>query len=210
MKAYTIFSSAQVLTGLLGSMTPKASPKLNSKRQPAASLTSASGVTCTPLAGGSSISYSSCLNPTAGNDVTSSISAPLTAFLNDTLGSWVFDGKYEGGKHSAGPNDLGFRWVQNGKGTGTWSLAKTIATPFVISLKAGNTYTAYYFDGNTLINSGTWTTFDQKELSHASIFVGKSRLTPEEPKTTVSEPASTAALALVDLSAVGLVRKEQA
>ncbi|PSN12226.1 hypothetical protein C7293_21170 [filamentous cyanobacterium CCT1] len=174
-------------------MTPTASPKSSSKHQPAAALTSASGsVTSTPLAGGSAISYSSCLTPTAGNDVTSSISAPLTAFLNDTLGNWVLDGKYQGGKNSAGPNDLGFRWVQNGKGTGTWSLTKTIATPFVISLKAGNAYTAYYFDGNTPINSGTWATFDQKDLSHAAIFVGKSRLTSVERKTAVPEPTSIA------------------
>ncbi|PSR17638.1 hypothetical protein C8255_11585 [filamentous cyanobacterium CCP3] len=121
----------------------------------------------------------------------------------------MFDGKYEGGKHAAGPNDLGFCWVQKGKGTGTWSLSKTIATPFVISLKAGNAYTAYYFDGNTPINSGTWATFDQQKLSHACIFVGKSRLTLDESKTSVPEPASNAALALVDLSAVGLVHKKQ-
>ncbi|WP_430710267.1 PEP-CTERM sorting domain-containing protein [Nodosilinea sp. AN01ver1] len=215
-----VLSSALVLVGLLGSMAPSAMAKADNKgnkgsgsqpTQPAASLTCASGsVTSNPLAGGSSLSYTSCLDPTAGNDVTSSISAPLTAFLNETLGDWGFDGKYEGGKNSAGPNDLGFSWVQNGKGTGTWSLAKTIATPFVISLKAGNAYTAYYFDGNTPINSGTWATFDQKDLSHASIFVGKGSLTPEEPKTSVPEPASTAALALVGLSAVGLVRKKQA
>jgi hypothetical protein len=156
------------------------------------------------------LSYTQCLNPVSGNDVSSSIAADLTAFLDNTLGDWAFDGKYEGGKNSAGPNDLGFSWVQDGKGAGTWSLAKTIATPFVISLKAGNAYTAYYFDGNTPINSGTWATFDQKDLSHASFFVGKGSLTPEDPKTTVPEPASTAALVLVGLSAVGLVRKKQA
>lgn len=220
MKAFTILSSALVLAGLFGSMAPAAMAKSDNKgnkgggsqpSQPTAPLTCASGsVTSNPLAGGSSLSYTSCLNPTSGNDVTSSISAPLTAFLNDTLGDWVFDGKYEGGNNSAGPNDLGFKWVQDGKGSGTWSLSKTIATPFVISLKAGNAYTAYYFDGNSPINSGTWATFDQKDLSHASIFVGKGSLTPEEPKTSVPEPASTAALVLVGLSAVGLVRKKQA
>lgn len=211
MKAYTILSTAQVLTGFLGSMAPKALVKSNSRSRPAAPLTCASGsVTSTPLAGGSSLSYTRCLNPTAGNDVTSGISAPLTAFLNETLGNWLFDGKYEGGKNSAGPNDLGFKWVQNGKGTGTWSLTKTIATPFVISLKAGSAYTAYYFDGNTPINSGTWVTFAQEDLSYACIFVGKSRLTPEEPKTTVPEPTSTTAPTLVGLSTVGLVRKKQA
>lgn len=190
MTAFMILSSALVLIGLLGSVVPKAMAK--------SKLTCANGsVTSKPLTGGSSLSYTSCLPPTSGNDVTSNISAPLTTFLNDTLGDWVFDGKYEGGKPSVGPNDLGFSWVQDGKGTGTWSLAKTIATPFVISLKAGNTYTAYYFDGNTPINSGAWATVDQKDLSHASIFVAKGNLTSEDPKTSVPELASSAATGVV-------------
>ena len=178
-----MLSTAQMLTSLLDSMAPRAWVKSNSKSQPAIPLTRASGsVASIPLVGGSFLSYTRCLSPVVGNDVTSSISAPLTAFLNETLGDWVFDGKYEGGKPVAGPNDLGFKWVQKGKGTGTWSLAKTIATPFVISLKAGNSYTAYYFNGNTPINSGTWATLDQQDLSHASLFVGRGRLTPKEPQ----------------------------
>ncbi|OKH48738.1 hypothetical protein NIES30_09380 [Phormidium tenue NIES-30] len=145
----------------------------------------------------------------SGNDVSSGIAANLTAFLDSTLGDgWVFDGKYEGGRNSSGPNDYGFSWVQTGKGKGTWSLAETVTSPFVVSLKAGNAYTAYYFDSSTSFNSGTWATFDQKDLSHASFFVAKG-LTPEEPNTTVPEPASTAALVLVGLSAAGLVRKKQ-
>ncbi|MBD2108866.1 PEP-CTERM sorting domain-containing protein [Nodosilinea sp. FACHB-13] len=221
MKAFTILSSALVLTGLLGSVAPEAFAAKggNSKggssggqtSQPAAPLTCASGsVTSNPLAGGSSLSYSQCLNPVSGNDVTSGISGELTAFLDSTLGDdWVFDGKYEGGRNSSGPNDYGFSWVQTGKGSGTWSLAETVTSPFVISLKAGNAYTAYYFDSSTSFNSGTWATFDQKDLSHASFFVAKGDLTPEEPNTTVPEPASTAALVLVGLSAAGLARKKQ-
>lgn len=220
MKTFTILSSALVLTGLLGSMAPEALAKGDKSKggssggqtsQPTAPLTCASGsVTSNPLAGGSSLSYSQCLNPVSGNDVTSSISADLTAFLDSTLGNdWVFDGKYEGGRNSSGPNDYGFSWVQTGKGSGTWSLAETVTNPFVISLKAGNAYTAYYFDSSTSFNSGTWATFDQKDLSHASFFVAKGDLTPEEPNTTVPEPASTAALVLVGLSAAGLARKKQ-
>ncbi|MBD1916783.1 MULTISPECIES: PEP-CTERM sorting domain-containing protein [Cyanophyceae] len=218
MKTFTILSSALVLTGLLGSMAPDALAKGGNSKggsrggqtsQPTAPLACASGsVTSNPLAGGSSLSYSQCLNPVSGNDVTSSISAELTAFLDSTLGDWVFDGKYEGGRNSSGPNDYGFSWVQTGKGSGTWSLAETVTNPFVISLKAGNAYTAYYFDSSTSFNSGTWATFDQKDLSHASFFVAQG-LTPEEPNTTVPEPASTAALVLVGLSAAGLARKKQ-
>ena len=219
MKTFTILSSALVLTGLLGSMAPEALAKGGSGKggssgsqtsQPTAPLTCASGsVTSNPLAGGSSLSYSQCLNPVSGNDVTSSISAELTAFLDSTLGDdWLFDGKYEGGRNSSGPNDYGFSWVQTGKGSGTWSLAETVTNPFVISLKAGNAYTAYYFDSSTSFNSGTWATFDQKDLSHASFFVAKGPVS-EEPNTTVPEPASTAALVLVGLSAAGLARKKQ-
>lgn len=194
MKAYSDLGSAQVLTGLFSSMVSNTWAKLSSKSQSATPSISGSGsITSTRLSGGPALSYTSCLQPTAGNDVTSDgISSPLTAFLNDTLGCWVFDSKYEGGKTSAGPNDLGFRWIQKGKGTGTWSLAKTIATPFVISLKTGDMYTAYYFDGKVPINSGTWATFDHRDLSHASIFVGKSRLTSEKPKVTVPVPISKA------------------
>lgn len=214
MKTFKILSAALVLTGLLGSLAPDALAKPGKGggkgRQPAAPLTCASGsATSNPLAGGSSLSYTQCLNPVSGNDVSSTIAADLTTFLNDTLGDWVFDGKYEDSNNSSGPNDYGFSWVQTGNGAGTWSLAEAVTTPFVISLKAGNAYTAYHFDGSTPVDSGTWATFDQKDLSHASFFVAKGGLTPEEPNTTVPEPASTAALALVGLSAVGLVRRKQ-
>ncbi|MBE9139826.1 PEP-CTERM sorting domain-containing protein [Nodosilinea sp. LEGE 07088] len=216
MKALMVLSSALVLTGLLGAMAPEVMAKSDKGKgggssQPTAPLTCASGaVTSNPLAGGASLSYSQCLDPVSGNDVTSSISADLTAFLDRTLGDWVFDGKYEDGRNSSGPNDLGFSWVQTGKGSGTWSLAQAVTTPFVISLKAGNGYAAYYVDGNTSTSSGTWATFDQKDLSHASIFVARGAILPEEPNTTVPEPASAAALVLVGLSAAGLRRKKQA
>lgn len=215
MKTFKVLSIALLFTGLLGSMAPEAFAKGNSGKggggsQPAAPLTCANGsATSNPLAGGSSLSYTQCLNPVSGNDVSSTIAADLTAFLDSTLGDWVFDGKYEGGKNSSGPNDYGFSWVQTGKGSGTWSVSDTLTSPFVISLKAGNAYTAYYFDSVASFNSGTWATFDQKDLSHASLFVAKGGLTPEEPNTTVPEPASTAALVLVGLSAAGLTRKKQ-
>ncbi len=225
MKAFTVLSSALVLTGLLGTMAPDALAKGNSDKakdsggsQPAAPLTCASGsVTSNPLAGGSSLSFSECLTK-SGNDFNSSLTSDLTTFLNTTLGtdSWVSGGKYDSGQLSQLPSssgvesqDFGFSWVQTGKGKGTWSLTQAITTPFVISLKAGNAYTAYYVDGSTPTLGGAWATFDQKDLSHASIFVAKGDLTPEDPTTKVPEPASTVALVLVGLSAVGLARKKQ-
>lgn len=168
---------------------------------------SAGSVTSNPLAGGSSLSYSSCLNPVQGNDVSSTISAPLTAFLDSTLGAgWVFDGKYENGSNSSGPNNYGFSWVQNGNGSGTWAVNQTVSSPFVISLKAGNNYTSYYFDGSSSTIGGTWATFDQKDLSHASLFVGRPT-TP--PNTQVPEPAAAAALVLFGLTAMGASKKQR-
>ncbi|PSN10965.1 hypothetical protein C7293_26105 [filamentous cyanobacterium CCT1] len=217
MKAFTFLSSALVLAGLFGSMAPEALAKPGNKgnngggsqpTQPTAPLTCSSGsVTSNPLAGGSSLSYSQCMTG-SGNDVSSTVATSLNAFLDSTLGAgdWLFGGKSDTGG-SVGSN--GFSWQQSKEGVGTWSLAKAINAPFVISLKAGNGYAAYYVDGSTATQSGTWATFDGKDLSHASIFVGKPKVVAEPPKTTVPEPASTAALVMVGLSAVGLMRKQQ-
>jgi hypothetical protein len=200
MKPTTLLGSTLALSVMAVVMAPQT--------QAVASLSCASGaVTSNPLAGGSSLSYSTCLDPVRGNDVTSSISAPLTSFLNDTLGEgWVFDGKFEKGRNSSGPNTFGFSWVQNGKGSGTWAVNQAVTSPFVISLKAGNRYTSYYFDGRSSTLSGAWATFDQKDLSHASLFVG--RPSPPPP-TQVPEPAAAAALVLVGLTAVGVSKKQR-
>ena len=209
MKARTLISSVIVLSAVVGLTAPQAQAKGNKPSQPAASLSCSTGsVTSNPLAGGSSVSYSQCLNPVSGNDVTSTISDSLSSFLTQTLGDgWVFDSKYEGGRTSSGPNTYGFSWVQNGKGSGSWSLSQAVTSPFVISLKAGNQYTSYYVDGASSTLGGTWATFDQKDLSHASIFVGRPS-TP--PNTTVPEPAATAALVLFGLTAIGVSKKKTA
>ncbi|WP_035986880.1 PEP-CTERM sorting domain-containing protein [Leptolyngbya sp. KIOST-1] len=198
-------------------MAPEALAKSNNKAnkgggsqpsQPAAPLTCASGsVTSNPLAGGSSLSYSNCMT-SSGNDVSNTVATSLSAFLDSTLGAgdWLFGGKSDNGG-AVGSN--GFSWQQSKEGEGTWSLTQAINAPFVISLKSGNGYAAYYIDGSSATQSGTWATFNGKDLSHASIFIGKPRVVSEPPKTTVPEPASTAAIALVGLSAVGLMRKKQ-
>ncbi len=200
MKPSTLLGSTLALSVMAVVMAPQT--------QAAASLSCASGaVTSNPLAGGSSLSYSTCLNPVRGNDVTSSISAPLTSFLNDTLGEgWAFDGKFENGRNTSGPNNFGFSWVQNSKGRGTWAVNQAVNSPFVISLKAGNRYTSYYFDGSLPTSGGSWATFDQKDLSHASLFVGRP-VTP--PPTQVPESAAVAALVLVGLTAVGVSKKQR-
>lgn len=196
----TSIGSTLALSAMAVVMAPQA--------QAAASLSCTTGaVTSNPLAGGSSLSYSTCLDPVRGNDVTSSISAPLTSFLNETLGDgWVFDGKFENGRNSSGPNNYGFSWVQDGKGRGTWAVNQAVTTPFVISLKAGRHYTSYYFDGSSHTQGGTWATFDQRDLSHASVFVGRPT-TP--PPTQVPEPAAAAALVLFGLTAIGASKKQR-
>lgn len=189
--------------------------------QPTVSLACASGsVTSNPLAGGSFLSHADCLRVSSANDFSNSLDAALTTYLDKSFENpegWVSGGKYDSGKLSFLPDsagvesqDFGFSWVQTSKGVGTWSVNQAITTPFVISLKAGNAYTAYYVDGNAGTLGGNWATFDGKDLSHASIFVAKGGLTPEEPNATVPEPTSTAALALVGLSAIGLTRKKRA
>lgn len=211
MKAFRALSVALLFTGFLGAMAPEAMAKKSSGSsggQPTAPLTCASGsVTSNPLAGGSSLSYSQCITG-SGNDVSNTIAADLSTFLDSTLGAgdWLFGGKSDTGG-AVGSN--GFSWQQNKEGVGTWSLAQAINTPFVISLKAGTSYAAYYVDGSAATQSGTWATFNGKDLSHASIFIGKPKVISEPPNTTVPEPASTAALVLVGLSAAGLARKKQ-
>lgn len=214
MKTIKVLGSALVLAAVLGAIAPdalakKPSGKSGGGSQPTTPLTCANGsVTSNPLAGGSSLSYGQCMTA-SGNDVNSSIATGLSAFLDSTLGAgdWTFGGKSDTGG-AVGNN--GFSWSQTGNGSGSWSLAQAITAPFVISLKAGNGYAAYYVDGSAATQSGTWATFDGKDLSHASIFIGKPKLVSEPPKTAVPEPASAAALALVGLSAVGLRRKKRA
>lgn len=210
MKALAVASAVLLTTGIFVASGSQA----QAKGKPPAPKTSTplscstGTVTANPLAGGSSVSYSQCLDPVSGNDVTSSIDDDLTSFLNSTLGDWTLDAKFEGGRASAGPNNYGFSWAQTGKGEGTWSALKSITAPFVISLKAGNRYSSYFVDGlNDGTQGGSWATFDDKDLSHASIFVGKVK-PPAPEETSIPEPASTAALAIVGLTAVGALKRK--
>ncbi len=85
-----------------------AAPSSPTPSAPAPSLSCSTGsVTSNPLAGGSSLSYDKCLNPVSGNDVNNGISAPLTAFLNETLGEgWLFDSKFEDGRTTLVPPEF--------------------------------------------------------------------------------------------------------
>ena len=206
MKKLALASTILVMTGVLAIAAPEAHAKGKKAKsqETTSSLTCTAGsVTANPLAGGSSVAFSECLGPISGNDVTSSIDDDLTSFLDTHLGDWTLDAKYEDGHASAGPDNFGFSWTETSEGEGSWSVDTAITGPFVISLKAGNRYNSYYVDGIDSTMGGTWATFDEKALSHASLFVARNY----EPETKVPEPTTTVALALVGLTAVGIKKK---
>jgi hypothetical protein len=92
----------------------------------------------------------------------------------------------------------------NEEGEGTWSVDNAITTPFVISLKTSKAFAAYYVDGVNSTLGGAWATFNEKDLSHASLFVARQ----DEPvDTSVPEPTTTVALTLLGLTAVGIKKK---
>lgn len=112
---------------------------------------------------------------------------------------------------------------QNGSGVladndstkGVWSVLEAITGPFVISLKAGDFYSAYLFNSSKAITSGTFNTFSvavnqnngkSPALSHASIFVAN----PGNPPVDVPEPATLMALGMVAIGGLGALKKKQA
>jgi hypothetical protein len=208
MKTLALTSSALMMAGILVVSAPAAYAKGNKKANPKQTTTSlsctAGSVTANPLAGGSPVAYSACLDPISDNDVTSSINGDLTSFLDTYLGDWALDAKYEGNAVTAGENKLGFSWVSNEEGEDTWSVDNAITTPFVISLKTSKAFAAYYVDGVNSTLGGAWATFNEKDLSHASLFVARQ----DEPvDTSVPEPTTTVALTLLGLTAVGIKKK---
>lgn len=113
------------------------------------------------------LEYAACVTE-SGND-TGSGDPLLTGLQSGTLFSgfdtsafkWSILGKSdEGGSGVAAVE----------KSTGSWSVSSDITGPFVVSLKAGNEYSAYYFNNITeAINSGTFSTANGKDLSHMTI-----------------------------------------
>ena len=75
--------------------------------------------------------------------------------------------------------------------SGTWSLAGlNITGPFVVSLKAGSEYSAYYFNNVTeAISSGTFSTANNRDLSHMTIATATNP-NPGVPTKETPEPFS--------------------
>lgn len=154
-------------------------------------------------------SATACIGSFAGNDAQGDGSGALlnqlsTGVFND-LTQWEFVGK----------SDEGAFDVTNGN-SGSWNIASGITGPFVLSLKASTSWSAYFFEGleDFQVFSGTWTTTGvstnakgtARALSHATLYRAVVETPPEITKR-VPEPATTAALGLVAIGALGFLKK---
>ncbi len=136
-----------------------------------------------------------CKGSYSGNDT--GAGAPLQSLLNgglfeDTVGSgfWSLFGK----------SDEGGLFANHDSSTGSWSLlgGAKLSGPFVISLKAGDAYSAYLFNNVGEVTSGFFNTIGVstsgngttgRDLSHASLFTFQSETVALPPESqAVPEP----------------------
>lgn len=154
---------------------------------------------------------SSCIGSFTGNDAQGDGSGALF----DQLSTGVFDGITDWA--FVGKSDAGAFDVSSGN-SGTWSVDTALTGPFVLSLKASNSWSAYFFDGSSdpfSVLGGTWSTAGvsvngngkAQDLSHATIYRAVVK-TPEEP-TSVPEPSATAALGLVAIGTFAALKYKQ-
>ncbi|MGG6294884.1 PEP-CTERM sorting domain-containing protein [Leptolyngbya sp. AN02str] len=161
------------------------------------------------LSGG--IFASACAGSFSGNDT--GAQGTLLNDLNNGLfstggGTWSLLGKSDDGGFSAGKSS-----------TGGWSLlgGQQITGSFVLSLKAGNAYSAYYFDNVSNVTSGFFDTIgvslagngkSGKDLSHASIFVLSQDTTPTPPPAGQPVPEPFTILGTVAAAGMGYRMKQ--
>ncbi|MBD2725293.1 PEP-CTERM sorting domain-containing protein [Nostoc sp. FACHB-892] len=158
-----------------------------------------------------------CEGPIAGND-TGDKGSLLPDLNNGLFSSFVGTNvKWSlAGKSDENPFAI---TADNKLSSGTWRLGEALASnTFVVSLKAGDAYTAYLFKDYDFSKglTGVFNTIGValegngkagKELSHASLFVPKTGTNP--PPTSVPEPASLLGLGLV-ASGMVMVRRRRA
>jgi hypothetical protein len=137
----------------------------------------ATGLDCThALVTAGDHDFLACAGAFEGNDTGNG--NPLLTELNNGL----FDDYVSGGTWSLlGKSDEGDFNADQGQTIGNWSLAAgdTLGSPFVLSLKASNSFSAYLFNDVSDIIDGTFTTAGvstnkngkSQDLSHASLFV---------------------------------------
>ncbi len=117
----------------------------------------------------------------AGNNNNFSVppNAGFEFFLNDTgnaLGAGATDWSFLGADNEAADPVTG----SGGAQTGTWAVNPAIASPFVVTVKAGNFFAAYLFDSLTGIIGGDYSVAgattkvnggDPAGFSHLSVYV---------------------------------------
>ncbi|MBD2251328.1 PEP-CTERM sorting domain-containing protein [Nostoc parmelioides FACHB-3921] len=162
------------------------------------------------------VSATACDGPNAGND-TGNAGTLLSKLNDDDLFSsfvgtgvqWTLAGK------SDDTNPFAITTDDGEISTGAWGLGSTLSSnTFVVSLKAGNGYSAYLFkdydftQGLTGILNTIGVALDGsgnagKALSHASLFVSNIKRNTPPPPTPLPEPASLLGLGLL---ATGMIK----
>lgn len=100
--------------------------------------------------------------------------------------------------------------------SGNWSLGKMFSGPATVAVKAGESFSLYYFESLSSFDSGFFSTAgvapvgnkgNTPGLSHLSLYIADAP--PEEPKTEVPEPFAVLGLAVVGGIGATLKRRPQ-
>lgn len=207
--------SLSVAAGLAASLVALPALEVSAAPKSAAPVACASGSVSAFGLG----SFTSCNGSNSGNDV------GAQGGLTNLLETGIFGGITSGWSllEKVDLNNAGvgtgsnLSLNQTSEGSGSWKVASAIKSSFVLSLKAGTAWSAYYFDNSAgnAITEGLWNTLGVslagngnrgRDLSHATIYVAPE---PEKP-VEVPEPGLMMALGLTTLSGLGLLKRKQA
>ena len=142
----------------------------------------------------SGVSADQCSGYYSGNDKPSAALGLLDGDLFGDFGDW-----------SLKATDSAFR-TTGGDKSGTWSLGNNYSGPATIAVKAGNSFSLYFFETLTDFNAGTFDTSgvakvgggrnggNTPALSHLSLYVADGDF--EEPPTDIPEPFGILGLAV--------------
>lgn len=147
-----------------------------------------------------------------GND--SGNKGTLETMLNDNLfgdvGTWSLLGKSDEGGSGV--------TASNGSTSGTWSWVSQLTSPFAISVKAGNSYSAYFFENaNALeLSSGMFSTAGVKAnrnsspaLSHLAVWVASGHTPPgDDGQVDIPEPSMLLGLGVL-VGAIATIKRQK-